>query len=121
MGLIPMPFPFIHFTIEFNDIFHEDTPTVYTSDNLLMASMFLRVQFLPRLIAEIWCMHNSLAGRAAALKRMYGAGALLCSPCSCLNIGRVGARVPAGAPAQQAKTRCAGPAMLTLPLNTGTL
>ena len=70
LTLIPMPFPFIHFTIEFNDIFHEDTPTVYTSDNLLMASMFLRVQFLPRLIAEIWCMHNSMAFVSAKMNNV---------------------------------------------------
>lgn len=59
--LLPMPFPFIHFTIEMDDIFNEDTPTIYTSDNLLMALMFVRLQFLPRLIAEVWMMHNSMA------------------------------------------------------------
>jgi len=61
LTLLPMPFPFIHFTMEMSDIFHEDTPTIYTSDNLFMALMFARLQFLPRLIAEIWMMNNHVA------------------------------------------------------------
>lgn len=36
----------------------QDTPTIYTSDNLLMALMFVRIQFVPRLIAEIWLIYN---------------------------------------------------------------
>lgn len=63
--LIPMPYPFIHFTLEVSDIFHEDTPTIYTSDNLLMAAMFVRLHFVPRLIAEIWLIFNSNAFVAA--------------------------------------------------------
>jgi len=65
--LLPMPFPFIHFTIEMDDVFHEDTPTIYTSDNLLMALMFVRFQFLPRLIAEIWMMNNHVAFMSARM------------------------------------------------------
>ena len=50
--LLPMPFPFIHFDITIPDLAHEPTPTVYTSDNLLMALMFFRLQFLVR---APWC------------------------------------------------------------------
>lgn len=61
LTLLPMPYPFVHFTIEFADLHHEETPTVYTSDNIFMALMFFRLQFLPRIIAEMWMMANPMA------------------------------------------------------------
>jgi hypothetical protein len=61
LTLAPIPYPFIHFTIEFSDLHHEETPTVYTSDNIFMALMFVRLQFLPRIIAEMWMMANPMA------------------------------------------------------------
>mmetsp|Transcript_58953 Transcript_58953/g.120702 ORF Transcript_58953/g.120702 Transcript_58953/m.120702 type:complete len:454 (+) Transcript_58953:16-1377(+) len=51
--LLPQPFPLLHFTIGIPDLEHLNEPTVYTSDNMFVALMFLRVTLLPRLVAEI--------------------------------------------------------------------
>jgi hypothetical protein len=66
LTLLPMPYPFVHFTIEFADLHHEETPTVYTSDNIFMALMFFRLQFLPRIIAEV-CSNNMCVVREHVL------------------------------------------------------
>lgn len=63
--LLPMPYPFIHFTIEVPDIYGEEIPVVYTSDNLVMVLMFARLQFFPRLVAEMWMMSNNMVFASA--------------------------------------------------------
>lgn len=60
LTLLPMEFPFIHFTLEVSDLYHEETPCYYTSESILMICMFLRLQFLPRFIAELWKMRHGM-------------------------------------------------------------
>jgi len=65
--LIPQPFPFVHFTVCIPDLHHLDEPTCYTSDNIWVALMFLRVTLLPRLVAELMLRGKDMAHVMARL------------------------------------------------------